>query len=82
MTRSLAFALFLSTATATAAAAQSKETTEQMGTAEQRAACRHDVQRYCRAVKAEDGPYAYLYCLQKHRDDLRPACLKVISGGM
>ncbi len=53
-----------------------------MGTAEQRAACRHDVGRFCKAVKPEDGQFAYLYCLQKNREKLRPACLKVIEGGM
>ena len=54
---------------------------EEMGTPEQRAACRHDVGRYCKAVKPEEGPFAYLSCLQKNREKLRPACLKVIEGG-
>ena len=54
---------------------------EQMGTPEQRAACSQDVGRYCKTVKPEEGPFAYLACLQKNRDKLRPACLKVIEGG-
>jgi hypothetical protein len=54
---------------------------EEMGTPEQRAACSHDVGRYCKTVKLEEGPFAYLACLQKNRDKLRPACLKVIEGG-
>ena len=54
---------------------------EEMGTPEQRAACSHDVGRYCKKVKPEEGPFAYLNCLQEHREKLRPACLKVISGG-
>ena len=83
MNPGLALALFLVAATATTAAAQSKkEATEEMGTPEQRAACAPDVRRFCRSVKAEDGPYAYLDCLQQHREKLRPACLRVISGGM
>jgi hypothetical protein len=54
---------------------------EEMGTPEQRAACSQDVGRYCKSVKPEDGPFAYLDCLSKNREKLRPACLKVISGG-
>ena len=54
---------------------------EEMGTPEQRAACGPDVGRYCKHVKPEEGPMAYLSCLQEHREKLRPACLKVISGG-
>ena len=54
---------------------------EEMGTPEQRAACSHDVGRYCKSVKPEDGPFAYLDCLQKHQEKLRPSCLKVITGG-
>jgi hypothetical protein len=54
---------------------------EEMGTPEQRAACSHDVGRYCKSVKAEEGPFAYLTCLSKNREKLRPACLKVIEGG-
>ena len=54
---------------------------EEMGTPEQRAACSHDVGRYCKSVKPEEGPFAYLTCLSKNREKLRPACLKVIEGG-
>ena len=68
-------------AAASNALAQSDTTTEQMGTAEQRAACAHDVARFCKSVKPDDGPYAYLYCLQANREKLRPACVKVIEGG-
>ena len=52
-----------------------------MGTPEQRAACGPDVGRYCKSVKPEDGPFAYLACLQANRAKLRPACVKVIDGG-
>jgi hypothetical protein len=53
---------------------------QQMGTPEQRAACGPDVSRYCKTVKPEEGPFAYLACLQKNRDKLRQACVKVIEG--
>ena len=53
-----------------------------MGTPEQRAACGPDVGRFCKKVKPEEGPFAYLNCLQANRDKLRRACLKVIEGGM
>ena len=69
------------TSTALAQSDVSQPTTEQMGTAEQRAACAHDVARFCKSVKPDDGPYGYLYCLQANREKLRPACVKVIEGG-
>jgi hypothetical protein len=75
----LALALFLAAAAATPAAAQTQKP-EEMGTPQQRAACAPDVRRFCKSVKSEDGPYAYLYCLQEHREKLHPACAKVISG--
>ena len=53
---------------------------EEMGTPEQRAACGPDVGRYCKSVRPEEGPFGYLACLQKNREKLRPACLKVIEG--
>jgi len=80
MSRCFAFAaLFLAASLAVAHAQAQKP--EEMGTPEQRAACSHDVGRYCKTVKPEDGPFAYLACLQKNREKLRPACLKVIEGG-
>ena len=74
----LSAALFL---VASQAFAQGHQKPEEMGTPEQRAACSHDVGRYCKKVKPEEGPFAYLNCLQEHREKLRPACLRVISGG-
>jgi hypothetical protein len=64
-----------------AASTAQAQKAEEMGTPEQRAACSHDVGRYCKSVKPEDGPFAYLDCLQKHQEKLRPTCLKVITGG-
>lgn len=52
----------------------------EMGTPEQRAACGPDVGRFCKSVKPEDGPFAYLSCLQGHREKLRTACLKVLES--
>jgi hypothetical protein len=74
----LTLALLLLAAAPIAAVAQS---TQDMGTPEQRNACGPDVGRYCKHLKTEDGPFAYLDCLTKHKDKLRPACLTVIGGG-
>jgi hypothetical protein len=76
----LALALLLAAVT-TAAAQETKQKAEEMGTPEQRAACAPDVRRFCKSVKPEDGPFAYLSCLQEHQDKLRPACVTVITGG-
>jgi hypothetical protein len=80
MSRCFAFAALFLAASLTAAQAQAQKP-EQMGTPEQRAACGPDVGRYCKSVKPEEGPFAYLACLQKNREKLRPVCLKVIEGG-
>jgi hypothetical protein len=52
----------------------------EMGTPEQRAACGPDVNRFCKSVKPDDGPFAYLACLQEHRAKLHAACLKVLES--
>ena len=52
----------------------------QMGTAQQRAACRPDVRRFCRSVTAESGAFAFLACLQQHRDKLNRACRSVLES--
>ena len=54
--------------------------TQEMGTPEQRQACGPDVRRFCKSVKPDDGPFAYLACLQEHREKLQPACLKVLES--
>ena len=53
---------------------------QEMGTPEQRAACGPDVNRFCKAVKPDDGPFAYLSCLQAHRAKLHAACLNVLES--
>jgi len=80
MSRCFAFAALFLAASLVVAHTQAQKP-EEMGTPEQRAACSHDVGRYCKTVKPEEGPFAYLACLQKHREKLRPACVKVIAGG-
>jgi len=54
--------------------------TPEMGTPEQRQACGPDVRRFCKSVKPDDGPFAYLACLQEHREKLHVACLKVLES--
>ena len=80
MSRCLASIAFFSAVFLAASNVQA-EKAEEMGTPEQRKACSHDVGRYCKTVKPDEGPFAYLACLQKNREKLRPACLKVIEGG-
>jgi len=67
------------TATVHAQGQSNPDASSQMGTTEQRAACGPDVGRFCKSVKPEEGPFAYLACLQANRTKLRPACLKVIE---
>ena len=67
---------------ASTALGQENVPTPEMGTPEQRAACGHDVGRFCKSVKPEDGPFGYLSCLQDHRAKLRATCLEVlVSNG-
>ena len=73
-------ALFFIGVASTALAQTNAPTTPEMGTPEQRAACGPDVRRYCKSVKPEDGPFAYLACLQDHREKLHAACLKVLES--
>lgn len=48
------------------------------GSAQEQAACRPDVRRFCHAVKLQDGDQAFLACLELHRDDLSQACRSVL----
>jgi hypothetical protein len=80
MTRSGALVTVLLIVAAQSALAQSNPSASEMGTPEQRSACGPDVGRYCKSVRPEEGPFAYLACLQRNRSKLRPACVKVIEG--
>jgi hypothetical protein len=53
---------------------------EQMGTPEQRAACRADVRRLCRSVPPEEGSMALYACLKVNREKLSRRCGAVIAG--
>jgi hypothetical protein len=78
--RALLAALFVSIASAAFAQPNNGAgQTQQMGNREQRAACGPDVARYCKSVKPDDGPFAFLGCLQAHREKLRVACRKVLE---
>lgn len=50
------------------------------GTPEEQAACRPDVLRFCRALKADASDSDYLACLEAHRPHLRSACRAVLSN--
>jgi hypothetical protein len=79
----LPLVLILAVAVAAPAAAQrsKREPSEEMGIPEQRAACAPDVRRFCHKLKSDDGPFAYLNCLQEHREKLHTSCVRVIDGG-
>ena len=77
--RALLAVLFIDVASAAALEKENVPTPE-MGTPEQRVACGPDVHRFCKSVKPEDGPFAYLACLQGHREKLHVACLKVLES--
>jgi hypothetical protein len=49
----------------------------QQGTAQERAACRSDVRRYCRS--AGEDTMAVLSCLQSHRAQLNRSCRTVLE---
>ena len=50
------------------------------GTPEDRAACRRDVRKFCRHIKASTGNDAFLQCLQEHRAKLSKACGQVLRS--
>jgi hypothetical protein len=43
-------------------------------------ACRRDVRRLCRHVKADGGSGAFLGCLQEHRSRLSKACNEALKS--
>jgi hypothetical protein len=53
---------------------------QQMGTPKQRAACRSDVKKFCKALGPGADGFAYLHCLQANRAKLKPLCRGVIDG--
>ena len=49
------------------------------GTPKDRAACRPDVRKFCRALKPGADAFDFLHCLQAHRSELRAVCRKVLE---
>jgi len=49
------------------------------GTPEEQAACRPDVARHCKAVKAEEDQ-AFVQCLVSHAPQLSQRCRKVLEA--
>ena len=50
------------------------------GTPTERTACRRDVRKFCRHIKAGAGNDAFLKCLQEHRAKLSKACGEVLRS--
>jgi hypothetical protein len=50
------------------------------GTAEQEAACRPDVRKFCHHLKEADGDDAYLGCLELNRDSLSKPCSDMLKN--
>jgi hypothetical protein len=71
MFRTMTLAAALVTACATAGLAQS-------GTQEERAACRHDVTKFCRHLM-QAGEDQVSFCLQANRGSLSRRCSEVLA---
>ena len=52
---------------------------QHIGTQQERRACAGNVHRYCRPM-LDQGDFAVLACLQKHRDKLTASCKKVLTN--
>jgi hypothetical protein len=75
-----ALSIISSTAFAQGAkAASPKPETERAGSAEDQAACRPDVRKYCHKLDADAGDLVFLACLQEHRKELKKPCLAVLE---
>jgi hypothetical protein len=68
-----------STAFAQGKMAPNKAAPERMGTAEDQAACRPDVRKFCYDLDADAGDLSFLACLQQHREKLHKPCLDVLE---
>jgi hypothetical protein len=53
--------------------------TARSGSAEDQAACRPDVRRFCHKLDPDAGDLTFLACLKEHRDKLRKACNGVLE---
>jgi hypothetical protein len=52
----------------------------QMGTPEQRAACRHDVRKFCSKLALGSPDRAYQDCLEMNRDKVSAKCQRALAG--
>jgi hypothetical protein len=50
------------------------------GTAEQQAACRPDVRKFCYKLKESDGDDAFLRCLELNRSALSQPCSDMLKN--
>jgi hypothetical protein len=60
-------------------AAPPKPAAERAGSADDQAACRPDVRRFCHKLEPDAGDLVFLACLQEHRAQLRKPCLNVLE---
>jgi hypothetical protein len=49
------------------------------GSADDQAACRPDVRKFCYKLDEMAGDLMFLACLKEHRDELRKPCLEVLT---
>ena len=55
-------------------------TIAQTGTAQEEAACRRDVRRFCRDIPDNAGPLFFLACLKENRSKISKACRDVLAS--
>ena len=60
-------------------AAPPKSAAERAGSADDQAACRPDVRKFCHKLDQDAGDLVFLACLQEHRKDLKKPCLNVLE---
>jgi hypothetical protein len=60
-------------------AAPPKPAADRQGSADDQAACRPDVRKYCHKLEPDAGDLVFLACLQEHRAQLRKPCLNVLE---
>jgi hypothetical protein len=56
------------------------QSSEHLGTPEQREACGPDVRKFCYKIKEADGSDAYLQCLELNRSKLSTRCVDMLKS--
>jgi hypothetical protein len=76
-----AFAVLASSAFAqgTRKPPDNKPAADRAGSADDQAACRPDVRRFCYKLEADAGDLSFLACLKEHRDKLSKGCAGVLE---